>query len=96
MNTIDQECGDGICHEDEGCPTDIAELQRQWRVMREALQPFADVGSWFFARPQVPDETPVFELIGLNGHNGALTRGQFKAANLALRPLAYARNGDGK
>lgn len=59
--------------------------------LRKALQPFADVGGWFFASPQVLDETPVVELLGLNGQAGALTRGHFKAANLALTPNEPAK-----
>lgn len=54
--------------------------------LRAALQPFANVGGWFFARPEVPDETPVVDLCFINGVAGALTRGQFKAANSALVP----------
>ena len=56
--------------------------------LRAALKPFAVVGGWFCARPHVPDETPAVELRGINGVNGvigALTRGDFKAANVALR-----------
>jgi len=62
----------------------LAEIER----LRAALQPFANVGVWFYARPRVPDETPVVDLRGINGTAGSLTRGQFKAAHAALTPNA--------
>lgn len=77
---------DSICHENDGCPTEMAVLQRQWRMMRDALQPFANIGCWFFARPQVEDETPVITFEILNGQLSSITRGQFKAAFSALDP----------
>lgn len=52
----------------------------------EALRPFAEIGAWLFAR-NLPDETPVIEVHHINNIRSALTRGQFKAASLALRAL---------
>lgn len=49
-----------------------------------ALQPFAELGQWFFAR-DVPDETPVAEFEGLNNYKIILTRGHFKVAHSAFR-----------
>lgn len=51
-----------------------------------ALKPFAEIGAWLFAR-NLPDETPVVEINGLNGAAGCLTRGDFKAAFNAMRAL---------
>lgn len=51
--------------------------------MQVALEPFADIGQWLFAR-DVPDDTVVVELSGINGMKGGLTRGHFKAAHTAL------------
>lgn len=51
--------------------------------MEAALQPFASVGQWLFAR-DIPDETPLVAISGLNGSDGNLTRGHFKAAHVAL------------
>ena len=67
-----------------------AEIER----LRTALAPFAEVGGWLFARPQVPDSTPVVDLRGVNGQIGALTRGDFKAANIALRPKVLGNRTD--
>ncbi len=50
----------------------------------KALEPFAAIGQWLFAR-DLPDDTPAVEFDGLNGHRPVLTRGHFKAAFLALR-----------
>jgi len=49
---------------------------------RRALAPFAEVGSFLFARP-LPDDTPMVDLQGLNGQVGNLTRGDFKFAHQA-------------
>ena len=54
--------------------------------MREALEPFADIGQWLFARAEIPDDTPMVVVEGLNGSQGALTRGHFKQAHAALKP----------
>ena len=51
-----------------------------------SLKPFAEIGAWLFAR-NLPDETPVVEINGLNGAAGCLTRGDFKAAFNAMRAL---------
>lgn len=56
-----------------------------------ALGPFADVGVWLFARPDIPDDTPMVEFSRLNTSNGALTRGHFKAAHTALSILDTAK-----
>lgn len=44
MNTEDQdrERGDRICREDDGCPTEVAVLQREWRSMWSLLQEWED------------------------------------------------------
>ncbi len=52
----------------------------------KALEPFASIGQWLFAR-DVPDDTTMVEFDGLNGYRPRLTRGHFKAAFLALRTL---------
>ena len=57
--------------------------REQAERLATALKPFAAIGQWFFARP-LPDDTPVVHLTGINGMNGALTRGDFKAAHSAL------------
>jgi hypothetical protein len=58
--------------------------------LEKALEPFDDIGQWLFARPDVPDDTPMVDVSGINGQRGALTRGHFKAAHLALRALREA------
>ncbi|MFL6600756.1 MAG: hypothetical protein ACJ8R9_05440 [Steroidobacteraceae bacterium] len=55
----------------------------------EALEPFADIGQWLFAR-DLPDDTPMVEVRGINEFNWALTRGEFKAAHTALQALRSA------
>ena len=35
--TNETERGDQVCNEDDGCPTEIAVLKRQWREYRRAL-----------------------------------------------------------
>jgi hypothetical protein len=62
---------------------------------REALEPFAEIGSWMFARPQVPDSEPVVTVHGINGSGWQLTRGMFKRAHLAATPTT-AGQGDEK
>ena len=56
----------------------------QCEPLRAALEPFAVVGQWLFARP-VPDEDVLVQFDGINNYNIKLSRGQFKAAHLALR-----------
>jgi hypothetical protein len=51
--------------------------------LMEALEPFAAIGQWLFAR-DLPDDTPMVQVDGLNGYNAVLTRGHFKAAHLAV------------
>lgn len=65
-----------------------AELRALDEAARDALSPFAAVGQWLFARPEVPDDTPMVDIEGLNGHHAALTRGHFKAAFTAYDALA--------
>jgi hypothetical protein len=55
----------------------------------EALEPFADIGQWLFAR-DLPDGTAIVEVRGINEFNWALTRGEFKAAHTALQALRSA------
>lgn len=52
----------------------------------KALEPFAEIGQWLFAR-DLPDDTPMVEFSDFNGYKPVLTRGHFKAAALALRKL---------
>lgn len=59
-------------------------------TMRTALQPFAEIGAWLFARPEMPDSEPMVEVLLLNNARYALTRGEFKAAHRALHPDASA------
>ena len=54
-----------------------------FEAMRQALRPFADIGQWLFAR-DLPDDTPLVHVTGLNGSHDALTRGDFKAAHISL------------
>lgn len=60
----------------------------QLKQATEALRPFADVGGWLFAR-NLPDDTPVVEIKGINGSGWVLTRGEFKAAFSALRAIEH-------
>lgn len=53
-----------------------------------ALKPFAEIGGVMFAR-NLPDETPVVEIKGLNGALGCFTRGDFKKAHRAVYPTAH-------
>ena len=64
--------------------TALAAAEKQCERLKSALQPFADIGSWLFARPQVPDTDVVVDVLGVNRAQGSLTRGQFKAAHTAL------------
>lgn len=59
----------------------------------EALRPFSEIGQWLFAR-DLPDDTPVFEAAGINGHVIVLTRGHFKAAHLAFAALTEGTHSD--
>ncbi|MCA1831245.1 MAG: hypothetical protein LC750_00595 [Actinobacteria bacterium] len=60
--------------------------------LRTALKPFAEVGQWLFARPEIPDSNPVVGLPGINGYEVTLTRGHFKAAHSALGPEQSPRS----
>lgn len=53
----------------------------------DALEPFAEIGAWLFAR-DLPDETPLVTINAINGVHWHLTRGHFKAAHTACRALA--------
>lgn len=57
--------------------------EAQLAEARKALEPFAWIGQWLFAR-DLPDETPVVMVEGA-GKPFALTRGMFKAAHTAAR-----------
>lgn len=59
-----------------------------------ALQPFAQIGAWLFAR-NLPDETPVVEINGLHGAAGCLTRGDFKAAFTVMQAIENMRGSTG-
>lgn len=83
--------GNGLWHH-AGCPS--SEGRGAWlerlhpsQAILAALKPFADLGAWLFAR-NLPDETPVVTIGGLNGSAGALTRGHFKAAHQAWQALS--------
>src|SRR5262249_32825905 len=52
-------------------------------ALRAALEPFAEIGQWLFAR-QAPDDELMLGFQGINGYEIALTRGHFKAAHSAL------------
>lgn len=62
--------------------------------MADALEPFAWIGQWLFAR-NLPDDTPIVSIEGI-GKPLALTRGMFKAAHTARRALEATTptNGD--
>ena len=66
----------------------IEALEAENARLRKALEPFASIGQWMFAR-DLPDATPVVRVEGL-GKPFNLTRGMFKAAQIARR----AREGD--
>ena len=70
-----------------------AEPPEAVRVL-EALKPFASVGQWLFANPEIPDETVMFSITGMNGYHGGLTRGMFKAAHRAVRAYAERDGAD--
>ncbi len=59
---------------------------RQQQVI-DALRPFAEIGALLFARPEISDDTPLVDFHLINGVIAVLTRGDFKAANLAYREL---------
>ncbi len=56
----------------------------QYDALTAALEPFASIGQWMFAR-DLPDNTPVVQIGHIQGKTTALTRGDFKAAHAALR-----------
>lgn len=66
-----------------------ARLTDQLAEARKALEPFAWIGQWLFAR-DLPDETPVVMVEGA-GKPFALTRGMFKAAHTAARRAREAQ-----
>jgi hypothetical protein len=59
--------------------------------VRAALEPFAWVGQWLFAR-DLPDETPMVTIQGI-GRDIALTRGMFKKAHTVLAALSRPPTG---
>jgi len=70
-----------------------AALKAKMAEADRALAPFAGIGAWLFAR-DLPDATPVIDLVGINGASGALTRGHFKAAHTARTLLQGQGGGD--
>lgn len=52
--------------------------------LAKALEPFAAIGQWLFARADIPDSEIVATLSGVNGFRGSLTRGHFKSAHSAV------------
>ena len=53
--------------------------------LRAALEPFAWIGSWLFARPEISDDEPLASFSTLNSAKPVnLTRGHFKAAHTAF------------
>lgn len=71
----------------EAMDGELTEYRKVVEAAALALAPFADIGQWLFAR-DLPDETPLVDVTGLNGLRGALTRGHFKAAHTALSALS--------
>lgn len=65
------------------------------RIMdaHKALKPFAAIGQWLFAG-DLPDDTPMVLLEGINGGRGYLSRGHFKAAHTALNSDVADHGGD--
>jgi hypothetical protein len=61
---------------------EIERLRTLTEQAREALEPFADIGAWLFAT-NLPNDTPLVDVRGLNGTATSLTRGHFKAAHAA-------------
>jgi hypothetical protein len=61
----------------------VATAETRLALVEKALGPFAEIGSWMFARPEVPDSEPVVSIHGINGSGWQLTRGMFKQAHLA-------------
>jgi hypothetical protein len=66
-----------------------SENSKQTEELEKALEPFARIGQWLFAR-DLPDETPMVTVQGA-GKDVHLTRGMFKAAHLAHRALTETR-----
>lgn len=65
----------------EGLAKNVADLEAQVEQLKAALEPFAEIGQWLFARPEIPDDQPVVELPGINHYQVVLTRGHFKEAH---------------
>ena len=63
--------------------------------LRAALEPFAEVGQWLFARDE-PDDHPAVRFEGINGYNITLTRRQFKEAHSAFHSSLSCDTGDGE
>ncbi len=70
-----------------------AALKAKMAEADRALAPFAGIGAWLFAR-DLPDATPVIDLVGINGASGVLTRAHFKAAHTARALLQGQGGGD--
>ena len=80
--------------------TRITALEAENAALREkvaaadrALEPFAGIGAWLFAR-DLPDAMPLVDILGINGASGVLTRGDFKAAHTARALLQGQGGGD--
>lgn len=58
-------------------------------LARAALEPFADLGAWLFAR-NLPDDTPMVDVVHINNVKTTLTRGHFKAAYSAATDIDAA------
>lgn len=58
-------------------------------LARAALEPFADLGAWLFAR-NLPDDTPMVDVVHINNVKTTLTRGHFKAAHSAATDIDAA------
>jgi hypothetical protein len=80
-------------HTIEALKTERDRLRAEKAELVAALQPFASIGQWLFARV-LPDETPVVKISGINGSKSALTRGQFKAAHSALAKATATEGGE--
>lgn len=63
-----------------------AALKAKMAEADRALEPFAGIGAWLFAR-DLPDVMPLVDILGINGASGVLTRGDFKAAHTARGAL---------
>lgn len=61
---------------------EVSRLTSERDAARRALEPFAWIGQWLFAR-NIPDDTPAVKFDSINGKEVVLTRGHFKEAHRA-------------